>query len=156
MFDFLDPEAALLDGLSQYKTVTDFETLNVSSENDRWLAASSLQKSLRRGNIREALKAAHVLKHFSDTHLWNRLAVICLEDIGLANLDIVSQMLWVSGKRQWRNKNSGDDLILSYLIYQICGSRKCRSLDDALYVAEYHPLYTPPKPTRLGTPCIAS
>ena len=141
LFSLLDPKAALLDGLERhrYDYVADIpEKLN---ENDRWLSASSLQKSIRRGKINEALFAAHVLKRLNESSLCNRLKVIALEDVGIANLDIVSQVLWVAGKREWRSKNYGEEHILSYLVCQLCRSAKCRSLDDVLYIADRHPHY---------------
>ena len=141
LFNYYDPEQSLLDGLSKHKLTTDFKIPDVYTQDHRWLAASSLQKSIRRGNIREALKAAHILQRFSSTHLWNRLKVIALEDIGLSDPDIVSQVLFVAGKAQWRDKHAGDGFILNYLIHQLCASVKCRVLDDALYVANYHYLY---------------
>ena len=96
---------------------------------------------IRTGNGEEALKAAHILKTYNEPYLWNRLKVIALEDVGLANPDLCSQVLWVAGKHDWKNKHHGSDFILNYIIYQLCRSTKCRALDDTLYVADRHPSY---------------
>lgn len=136
-----DVEADLVKGLSSHKDNTSFEQLTLTNENDRWLATSSLQKSIRRGNELQALKAAYVLNSFSPTHLWGRLKVIALEDVGLANLDIVMQTLWVAGKPAWRNKRYTDAFVLSYLIHHLCKSTKLSVLDGALYIADRHASY---------------
>lgn len=142
MFGLLDPERDLIDGLNNHRYDDDIKILEGLNQDHKWLAASSLQKSIRRGMVKEALYAAHVLKSFSPTHLWNRLAVIALEDIGLANINLAAQVLWVAGKAQWRIKHRGDDFILSHLIHKLCNSKACRTLDDVLYCVEYHPLYS--------------
>ena len=141
MLGFLNPEESLLAGFENHQNDFIADLPDKLNEDTRWLAASALQKCIRLGLTQEALHAAHVLKTFSDTHLWYRLSVICLEDIGVANVDLAAQVLWMSGKTQWRNSHRGDNFILSYLIPRLCASRKCRTLDDALYVAEYHPVY---------------
>lgn len=141
MLGLLDPENDLLTGLNNHAQQHDIRPPDRLNQDDRWLAASSLQKCIRRGMYPEALQAAQILKSFSSTHLWNRLAVIALEDVGMANITLAAQVLWVSGKQQWRNKHRGDNFILSHLIHQLCNSKGCRVLDDALYASEFHPLY---------------
>lgn len=141
LFDNYDPETNLLNGLSAHREIAGYKVPDLRSQDHRWLAVSALQKSVRQGNVREALKAAYVLKSLSEGHLWNRLKVIALEDVGLADPDIVAQVLWVAGKREWRKRCRGCDYILNYILHRLCISRKCRSLDDALYIADRHPLY---------------
>jgi hypothetical protein len=66
---------------------------------DPWLAASALQKSIRWDATEDALIAAHTLLEIRPDRLWRRLAIIALEDVGLGDLDLVAQVVWVSGNR---------------------------------------------------------
>ncbi|MGH1398020.1 MAG: hypothetical protein ACRBCT_02285 [Alphaproteobacteria bacterium] len=150
MLNLLTPETDLINGLQSHTRNRPLVLRSQLNQDDRWLAASSMQKAIRRGHIREATYAANVLKAFNTAHLWNRLRVIALEDIGIANINLVAQVLWVAGKEQWRIKHGGEDLILSYIIHHLCQSKKSRTLDDALYVAEYHPLYKQQRLTYSG------
>ena len=95
MLGFLNPEESLLAGFENHQNDFIADLPDKLNEDTRWLAASALQKCIRLGLTQEALHAAHVLKTFSDTHLWYRLSVICLEDIGVANVDLAAQVLWI-------------------------------------------------------------
>ncbi len=136
-----DTEAELQLDLHKFKNTYNFKPRKDTHRHDKYLVMSCLQKSVRRGDLDHALYAAFLLKSHNDNCLWNRLKTIALEDIGLANIPLALQVLYVAGKREWRNKHGGCAHILSYLIHQLCNSTQSRTLDDALYVAEYHPDY---------------
>lgn len=60
---------------------------------DLYVVGSSLQKSIRRSNIKQALyfsRELHIEGH--DNYIWKRLAMCAIEDVGLANIDIVSEL----------------------------------------------------------------
>lgn len=86
LFDFLCPETALLDGLSQFKPQYDF-TVCPDVTADKYIAASALQKALRRKNLKQAMFAAAVLKRIDEGYLFRRLKCCALEDVGPADLD---------------------------------------------------------------------
>ncbi|MCC6598012.1 MAG: hypothetical protein IT559_04410 [Alphaproteobacteria bacterium] len=140
LLDFFDPEEAVLKGLSAHKEIVDF-TLPEDVVLDKFVASSSLQKSLRRKDLRQAVFAASVLKKVDEAYLFRRLKCCALEDIGPADLDVVAQVLWVSGKQDWMQRHGGAGLILSYLLHRLTSTKACRALDDQLYTAAKHPLY---------------
>lgn len=107
----------------------------------KWIAASALQKSIRRGNSAMAYKAARTMMQINPASVWNRLRVIACEDIGIGDMDAVFKTLYMSGKVQWRKRNGGDDHVLAYIIECLCNSTKSRLADDILYVADVHDDY---------------
>ncbi|MCB1784516.1 MAG: hypothetical protein KDI13_11050 [Alphaproteobacteria bacterium] len=140
LFDFLCPETALLDGLSQFKPEYDF-TVCSDVLLDKYIAASALQKALRRKNLKQAMFAAAVLKRIDEGYLFRRLKCCALEDVGPADLDTVSQVLWVSGKRDWMSRHGGSDFVLAYLLHRLCQSKALRTTDNLIYTACKSPLY---------------
>ena len=56
---------------------------------DRWLAASALQKAIRRGDALTAGRAVRTLYRYDPRSAWRRLLVIAYEDIGIGALDAV-------------------------------------------------------------------
>lgn len=140
LFDFLCPETALLDGLSQFKPQYDF-TVCPDVLPDKYIAASALQKALRRKNLKQAMFAAAVLKRIDEGYLFRRLKCCALEDVGPADLDTVSQVLWVSGKRDWMSRHGGSDFMLAYLLHRLCQSKAVRTTDNLIYTACKSPVY---------------
>lgn len=53
---------------------------------DKWLVASSLQKSIRRGETQIAMNCAARLWEQDKRMLWRRLGVIALEDLGIGDV----------------------------------------------------------------------
>jgi hypothetical protein len=58
-------------------------------ENNKWLAKSALQKSIRRGYTDEAITMAEKLWHLNPKALLRSLKIISMEDIGIGNLELV-------------------------------------------------------------------
>jgi hypothetical protein len=56
---------------------------------DRWLAASALQKAIRRGEALTAQRAARTLYRHDPLSAWRRLLVIAYEDIRIGALGAV-------------------------------------------------------------------
>lgn len=56
---------------------------------DAWLAASLLQKGIRRGDANVALRAALTLHGWRGSATWRRLAVTGCEDVGVASIPAV-------------------------------------------------------------------
>lgn len=130
-----DPEARLLDRAS-YET---FEPPSIPPTiRDPWLATSALQKSIRRGQLSDALIATALLIDVAPERLWRRLVVIAMEDVGVTDLVLVGEVLWVSGKRVWREQRGGNWRFASCLVSALCESVKCRDACDLLVVADWH------------------
>jgi hypothetical protein len=105
---------------------------------DPWLAASALQKAIRRSDLFSALLATSVLLDVQPDRFWRRLGVIALEDIGIADLVTATDILWVAGKRVWRQQNGGDFDIAAGLISRLCEGPKSRDACDILAIADWH------------------
>lgn len=104
---------------------------------------SALQKSIRRGKTTEAYQWA--LEMFkSNPHLvsncWNRLLIICVEDIGPANPSLVLQVyeLMTSGKLNYNH--------LLHAVKLMARSEKTRVNDWALHISRNLTTKTPEGP----------
>jgi hypothetical protein len=62
-----------------------------------------------------------------------------MEDIGIADFNLVKIVLWVSGRKAWRRDNGGEDKVASYIVTQLCKAIKCRDACDVLVIADLHP-----------------
>lgn len=106
---------------------------------DKWLATSALQKAIRRGLEAPALLACSFLIAHQPDRFWRRLVVIALEDIGIADLRLVHEVLSISGRKVWRAEHGGDWSFASDLVQRMCRTIKSRDACDALVVADLHP-----------------
>jgi hypothetical protein len=106
---------------------------------DPWVAASGLQKGIRRGDAAVALACAATLLHARPDRLWRRLVVIAIEDVGIADLELARQIVAISGQKAWRRQQGGDERIAGHLIERLCRSAKERSCDDLIAIADLDP-----------------
>lgn len=100
---------------------------------------SGLQKMVRRGMEREALVMGETLfeNNFGGA-LARRLMSIAVEDIGLANPQLVAQVYsvcsgWIIAKKESKGAYS-EFLALAMCIILLCRSPKNREVDDAIVV----------------------
>jgi hypothetical protein len=98
-----------------------------------------MQKAIRRGRTELALQAAATLLQQSPEWLWRRLACIAFEDVGLGDLDLVTQVTAAMTGKRARTTMGGEWTVASFLITRMAAARKCRAADDLLLVAENHP-----------------
>ncbi len=93
---------------------------------------SALQKDIRRGNEEQALYWALELVPRYEMYLWRRLLVICNEDIGIGNPDILVQLPALRAQF-FEFRGEGKDgtcrLILANAIMLMCRSPKARTAD---------------------------
>jgi replication-associated recombination protein RarA len=93
---------------------------------------SALQKDIRRGNEEQALYWCLELLPRYEAYLWRRLLVICNEDIGIANPQILVQ-LPVLRAQFFEFREQGKDgtcrLIMANAILLMCRSPKARTAD---------------------------
>lgn len=98
------------------------------SETAYYLAMSSMQKFIRRGMAENAVKAARYMYDWRPPSLRRRLMVICLEDIGLGDLDEVVSILDLLKQGRLSFDAYAD------LIGRMCGCVKNRDTDDAFNI----------------------
>jgi hypothetical protein len=67
------------------------------------------------------------------------MVVIALEDIGIADLNLVKTVLMVSGRKAWRRDSGGEEKVACYFVDQLCKATKCRDACDVLVIADLHP-----------------
>lgn len=60
----------------------------------------------------------------------------CVEDIGIANLDLVGRITIAAGDKRFRQKLGGDRIVAATLVSEMCNSEKDRSTDDLLEFVE--------------------
>lgn len=68
------------------------------------------------------------------------MCVIVLEDIGIANIDLVGRVTIAVGDKRLRQKLGGDRIVAATLISEMCNSEKDRSTDDLLEYVERAPV----------------
>ncbi len=111
-----------------------FEPLAISP----WLAAALLQKSIRRGEEKLALRAAATLLQISPDRLWRRCAGIAAEDVGLGNVDVVASVAAALSGKRVRAGFGGEWRVASFIVAMMANATKCRASDDLLMTAERH------------------
>lgn len=95
---------------------------------DKWLAASAMQKAIRRGDFEIALEASGALFALDRGMLWRRLACTAIEDVGPCEVDLIVSALRV---------NRQTDLVP--LIKGLCAAPKERATDYLVSSIQHHP-----------------
>lgn len=95
---------------------------------DKWLAVSSLHKSIRRGQVDLALCATATLLELDPDYLFRRLPVIAYEDIGIANPILCNLTLFASAKRV--QSTYGRERLAYLLVSLLSESLKSRAATD--------------------------
>jgi hypothetical protein len=103
---------------------------------DRWLLASNLQKSIRRGLADVAEGTAVRLLFVDPPYFWRRLLVIGYEDVGVSNLGLCHDLL-KSFRRAALQRDLGPENVAQYFAHELARARKSRSLCDALAALEF-------------------
>lgn len=114
---------------------TPFEPANL----DSYVAASVLQKAIRRGEKRIALRAAARLLESDPNRFWRRLLVIAFEDVGIADMGAVGRVVAAHGQKRWRSAHGGEWPIVALLVSDLCRAVKDRTADDLLHLVENDP-----------------
>jgi hypothetical protein len=97
---------------------------------DLYLGKSQLQKAIRRGLFGHARSAAGFLINANERAFWTRLAVVASEDIGVANMDLVTAVALLASDKRLRTRLGGSKRVADYLVWEMCRSAKDRSTDD--------------------------
>jgi len=105
----------------------------------RWQAASLLQKAIRRGDVARTKIAVSSLLTSDPPRLWRRLAVIAFEDVGLANLSLVGQVMVAARGKTFRRSLGGETRVALGLAADLASSPKNRAADDLFCILTEHP-----------------
>lgn len=111
--------------------------------------ASALQKSIRRGLADDALFWATELDLAGyGEYTWKRLAIICSEDIGLADPQaaLLTETLyqrWLRQRKKADTRHAPERLYLLHAVLYLARAPKSRLVDHALIA-----MYEAPRPTR--------
>lgn len=99
---------------------------------DRWIARSCLQKAVRRGQSELAQRALANLYEYDRRSTWRHLAIIALEDVGAANVDVLARIIAAQRGRAWRQQMGGDWRVMAELVRQMADSNHCQAACDLL------------------------
>lgn len=116
-----------------------FQKITTEKGYDLFEVASTIQKSIRRGEEETALYFAVELYNSGyDEYLWKRLKIISSEDIGLAEplmpatIHALYQMYNDQKKKERNEKLRSDRLFLIHAVLLLCRARKSRLVDWTL------------------------
>lgn len=102
----------------------------------KWRVVSSLQKAIRREDMTAALKAAIALHNLDEKYLWRRLCIMALENVGVANLQLIALIMSIQGKKVWREDNGGIFILLyvvESLVNTVCDRTCCTTAVGSVY-----------------------
>ena len=99
---------------------------------DRYVARSCLQKAIRRGEPELALRALANMFEYDRRATWRALTIICVEDVGVADVDLLAQIVAAQRNRKWREQVGGDWVVLTGLIRRMATSAHCQAACDLL------------------------
>ena len=106
---------------------------------DRWLAASALQKAIRRGDALTAGRAVRTLYRYDPRSAWRRLLVIAYEDIGIGALDAVVTTTVRGANRKPAARRVGTKRPLFTTSQMLAAAPKDRSADLMFAIVLHHP-----------------
>jgi hypothetical protein len=106
---------------------------------DPWAASSLLQKAIRRGEVDLAKSAASLLHRYRGVAVWRRLIIIAVEDIGIADLDLVAEVVQLATNKEVRAILGSDADLLSDVCSRLAGVPKDRSADYLISAATLTP-----------------
>jgi hypothetical protein len=106
---------------------------------DQWVVSSLLQKSIRRGDVETAQRAALTLLAQKGSALWRRLMVIAFEDVGAGSPDVLASTIAVSTDPNSRKANGGDLVTALEVTRALAEAPKDRSADYLICGAKDHP-----------------
>lgn len=99
---------------------------------DRWIARSCLQKAIRRAEPELAQRAVANLFQHDRRAAWRHLTIIALEDVGVANVGILTSIIAAQQNRLWRNNQGGDWPVMAQLVRQMAIGEHCQAACDLL------------------------
>lgn len=107
---------------------------------DVYLLSSTMQKAIRRGDLAIARRAAHQLYTLDRQRLWRRIAVIALEDIGIADITVAAELVAISTLTAARRVLGGDISALNIALARACAAAKDRTGDHLGSILNREPI----------------
>jgi hypothetical protein len=111
--------------------------VDVSLQCDRWIASSVLQKSIRRGEVELAQRAACTLNASDRSAIWRRLIVIACEDVGVGDIDALLETFLAAASTDLR-RQCGEAAVLGAVVRRLAEAVKDRSADYLACAAKDH------------------
>jgi hypothetical protein len=108
---------------------------------DQWVVKSLLQKSIRRGEVDIAQRAALTFLAQKGSAIWRRCIVIAFEDIGAGSADVIAMTVAASTDSSWRKKSGGDAVVASHLARLLAEAPKSRSAEHLITSSSQHPSF---------------
>lgn len=124
----------LIERISAFQVNTTPDIIPMAA--DRWLLASNLQKSIRRGLTDTAMGTASKLLTVDPRYFWRRLLVIAYEDIGFGATTLCHDLL-KTFRREALCRDLGPERVAQYFTHELTNACKSRSLCDALVNLEF-------------------
>jgi hypothetical protein len=106
---------------------------------DRWLASSALQKTIRRGEVILAQRAARTLFDADQSSLWRRLLVIAFEDVGIGSIDAIVEVASLAASAALRRDAGGEEAAVLSACRLLAEAPKDRSADLLMTVVMHEP-----------------
>jgi hypothetical protein len=103
---------------------------------DRWVLASNLQKSIRRGLVLTAVGTASALLAVDPRYFWRRLLVIAYEDVGYGDISRCHDLL-KTFRREALHRDLGPQRVAQFFAQELAAARKSRALCDALAMLDF-------------------
>lgn len=124
-------EAPLIESLVGCLRQRNVEDANPFTLTNSALLSSTWQKAIRRGSEDLARASALALWKLDRSYVWRRIRSIAMEDVSVANLELVAQVLAISSKTALRER-IGDQRVLAHLTTMLARSPKCRTACELL------------------------
>src|SRR4051812_17875307 len=105
-------------------------------EEDGWIVSSVLQKSIRRGDVETAQRAALTLFLQRGSAIWRRLMVIAFEDVGVGSDAALASCVAVASNPNWRKANGGNEHAAIEVAGMLAEAPKDRSADYLICAAK--------------------
>jgi hypothetical protein len=106
---------------------------------DQWVVKSLLQKSIRRGDVKVAQRAALTFLAQKGFAIWRRFIVIAFEDVGAGSADVVAMTVAGSADGKWRKQSGGDIVVAAHLPRLLAEAPKSRSAEHLITGSNDHP-----------------
>jgi hypothetical protein len=108
---------------------------------DQWVVNSLLQKSIRRGEVEVAQRAALTFLRQRGSALWRRFIIIAFEDVGAASPEAVAMTVIASTDASWRKRSGGNAVVATCLARLLAESPKSRSAEHLITSSDQHPSF---------------
>jgi hypothetical protein len=126
--------------MQDFQVETDVPT--IVDPQSKWRVTSCMQKAIRRGDVKTAVRMASALIEFDPGYILNRFNVIALEDVGLGNPTLIASIFAFSGSQKTLAKDYGLMKVAQFWAKGMAEGPKDRSLCNLVAMSEYGPAYS--------------